>query len=330
MLFSKKKTSPAVSVLVPIYNTSRYLPTCLDSLIGQTLKNLEIVCINDGSTDCSLDILKEYQSRDNRIVIIDKANSGYGCSMNEGLARATGEYVGICESDDFASPKMFEKLYKYARRYNLDLVKSNYYEHDESGDRPIPAYDYLHHYKKVFSPAIYQDALTALPIIWAGLYRRDYLLANDIRFNTTPGASYQDTSFVHQCWFAAQRAALLPDYFLHYRVDNAASSCNQTSKIFEVCGEYALSESYLARNPKLESTFAPILNFLKYGTYRWNFNRIAPEYRRDFATRWASEYSEAATKGCLDLSYFPPESRMQVELLMHDLDAFMEHYGDGL
>lgn len=95
---------PKVSLLVPICNVERYLRECLDSAVAQTLKDIEVICINDGSTDSSPDIIREYVERDPRVKMIDKANSGYGDSMNRGLEMARGEYVGILESDDF----MFE------------------------------------------------------------------------------------------------------------------------------------------------------------------------------------------------------------------------------
>ena len=116
-----------VSVLVPIYNVEEFLPECLDSLVNQTLKEIEIICINDGSKDNSLDIIKKYATEDKRIVIIDKKNSGYGDSMNRGLKKATGEYVGIVESDDFIDLDAFEKLYKIAKHENVEVVKSNFY-----------------------------------------------------------------------------------------------------------------------------------------------------------------------------------------------------------
>ena len=90
-----------VSILVPVYNTERFLAECLDSLVGQTLKEIEIICINDGSTDGSLGILQRYAKDDKRIRILNKKNTGYGDSMNVGLSEATGEYIGIVEPDDF-------------------------------------------------------------------------------------------------------------------------------------------------------------------------------------------------------------------------------------
>lgn len=98
---------PAVSVLIPCFNVERYVRECLDSVVNQTLGDLEILCINDGSTDATPDILREYAARDARIRIIDKPNSGYGDSMNRGLDAASGEYIGIVESDDRAEPDMF-------------------------------------------------------------------------------------------------------------------------------------------------------------------------------------------------------------------------------
>jgi glycosyltransferase involved in cell wall biosynthesis len=105
---------PKVSIIVPIYNVEKYLRECLDSIVKQTLKDIEIVCVNDGSTDSSLDIIKEYAEKDERVKYIDKPNSGYGISMNQGLDKAQGEYIGIVESDDFIKPEMFEELYNLA------------------------------------------------------------------------------------------------------------------------------------------------------------------------------------------------------------------------
>ena len=118
---------PAVSVLIPCFNVERYLRECLDSVVNQTLRDLEIICVNDGSTDATPDILREYAARDSRILLIDKQNSGYGDSMNRALDAASGDYIGIVESDDRADPAMFETLHDLAVKFDCDLVKSNFY-----------------------------------------------------------------------------------------------------------------------------------------------------------------------------------------------------------
>ena len=110
-----------VSIIVPTYNVEQYLAECMDSITGQTLRELEIICVNDGSTDGSLNILKKYAASDDRIIIIDKKNEGYGRAMNDGLDRASGEYVGIVEPDDYVDLHMYEDLYRIAKEKNLDI-----------------------------------------------------------------------------------------------------------------------------------------------------------------------------------------------------------------
>ena len=118
-----------VSIIMPIYNAERFLHQSLGSVVDQTLKNIEIICVNDGSTDSSLSMMKQYAAEDKRIRIIDKANGGYGQSMNCGLRIAKGEYIGILEPDDFMSKDMLETLYNIAKKNNADVVKSNYFEY---------------------------------------------------------------------------------------------------------------------------------------------------------------------------------------------------------
>ena len=107
---------PKVSVIIPIYNNERYLRECFDSAVGQTLRDIEIICVNDGSTDGSLAVMREYEASDPRIKVIDKPNGGYGQTMNCGLAAATGEYVAFLESDDSINLSAYEKLAKVAER----------------------------------------------------------------------------------------------------------------------------------------------------------------------------------------------------------------------
>ena len=125
---------PSVSVVVPIYNVERYLPQCLEALCSQTLRDLEIVAVNDGSTDGSLSVLQEWARKDERIVIVDKPNSGYGASMNCGIEAARGAYIGIVEPDDFPERDMFKRLLRMAQRHDCDLVKCNFFEHYEDRD----------------------------------------------------------------------------------------------------------------------------------------------------------------------------------------------------
>ena len=111
-----------ISIIIPVYNVSKYLRACLDSVINQTYKDLEIICINDGSTDDSLEILKEYSNKDNRIIIIDKKNEGVSAARNDGIENAKGEYLFCIDSDDYIDNNFIETFYHNAKNNNSDLV----------------------------------------------------------------------------------------------------------------------------------------------------------------------------------------------------------------
>lgn len=118
-----------VSIIVPVYNASEYLNKCLDSIIEQTFKKLEIILVNDGSTDNSIDIINEYAKKDKRIIIIDKENEGVSIARNTGIKRSTGEYITFVDSDDYLEKDAIEKMYNIVTSKNVDIVRSNYQVH---------------------------------------------------------------------------------------------------------------------------------------------------------------------------------------------------------
>ena len=111
-----------VSIIVPVYNVEKYLKRCLDSLVNQTLKDIEIICVNDGSTDGSLAILNEYVRNDDRIVVINQENSGQSVARNRGIDVAKGEYLGFVDSDDWVSEDYFERLHNSAIQNNAEIA----------------------------------------------------------------------------------------------------------------------------------------------------------------------------------------------------------------
>lgn len=118
---------PKVSVVVPIYGVEKYLHQCVDSILAQTLKDIEIILVDDGSKDKCPEIVDEYAKKDPRIVSVHQPNGGYGRAVNHGIELAKGEYIGIIESDDWIEPTMYEKLYQKAVETNSDITKSNFY-----------------------------------------------------------------------------------------------------------------------------------------------------------------------------------------------------------
>lgn len=323
---------PAVSVLVPVHNMEHCLPRCLESLQRQTLSDIEIVCIDDGSTDSSADILAARAASDPRIRVISKEKSGYGASMNAGLDVARGVYVGVCGPCDFADRKMFGDYYSAAIRYGCDLVKSNYYEHDETGrrDRLQPIFDGFP-YKRPFAPSEHMSVIRVRPAIWSALYRADLLKDNGIRFTETPGTTLQDVPFMQKYWICARDALLLKRGYIHHHVDGEALPGNSRKSVFAVCGEYASTFSFLRRRgDEAYRRYAPMLNAMRYEAYRLNYARIASDSKLAFAQRWMSEITEACDEGMFDLDLLDVQGRVQVEELMADPEAFYRNHADDI
>lgn len=318
-----------VSVLIPVYNVEEYLCQCLDSVVHQSLSDMEIICINDGSTDGSRDILYEYAAKDNRIRIIDKKNTGYGDSMNCGLRAAVGEYIGIVESDDFASPDMFEILYRTAMENQADIVFSNYYGYYEGKDHFIDA---LHEceYHHVFSIFDSTSILYVQPTIWKEIYRREFLLTQDIWFNPTPGASFQDTSFNFKTISAADRLYAIPEAFLHYRMDRAGSSVKSKDKAFCICDEYMEIWHYWKKklSPERKKATQNAVIEMQYDGYWGNFERSADSYKETFLKRFADDFHQLEKSGMLQrLSWRNPDYWMNLQILLTDWRRFFIRYG---
>lgn len=312
---------------MPACNVETFLRECMDSVVQQTLQDIEIICIDDGSTDSTGQILDEYAQNDSRIKVIHKANSGYGHSMNVGLDNATGEYIGIIETDDFADLDMFEKLYSVAKQHDADVVKSNYYTYVS---KPEPTSTFLEvlqpfeNYDNVFCPLEFQDIYRVKPCIWTGIYQRQMLLDNNVRFNETPGASYQDTSFAFKVWTSSKRALLVKDAYLHYRIDNANSSVKSSAKVFCLCDEYAEMDRFLDMYPEKKEKLQKIKNYLKYESYRWNYERLALEFKYCFLLKMKEELMVAREEGNLDESLFRDFQWIKLNRILDDTDAFFK------
>lgn len=303
-----------VSIIIPIYNVEKYLRQCLDSVVNQTLKDIQIICINDGSTDKSLEIIKEYAKNDPRIFIIDKPNSGYGDSMNKGIEAAEGKYIGIVESDDFVELNMFEKLYNTAEENNLDLVRCQYYQYSSIKNTNVPtSVDYVVK-NEIYKPIENQKVFYQPPAIWSNLAARELLNKNNIRFLKTPGASYQDTSFAFKLYACANRFMMIDDYFLHYRIDNDNSSVNSKSKAFYVCGEYKEIENFASGLNDYEK-LRYIIPYIKYYCYRWNHERLVGNLKRQFLLRMSYEFLKDFLAGNIDKKYFDKKAYKRVKII---------------
>lgn len=180
-----------VSVIVPVYNTEKYLKQCLDSLISQTLKEIQIVIINDGSTDSSANIIQQYHDKyPEKIVAVTKENGGQGTARNLGLQYCTGEYIGFMDSDDYARSDMYEKLYNVAKRDNADYAACAYTEFYTENEHTKIISEYKAAPPCKETKKLFFDAEVAP---WLHLYKREKVIDNGVRF--PEGVIHEDTAF---------------------------------------------------------------------------------------------------------------------------------------
>lgn len=168
-----------VSVIIPVYNVEQYLGKCLDSLCKQTLKEIEIICIDDGSKDTSPKILDEYAERDSRIKVIHQSNAGAGAARNRGIALASGEYIGFVDSDDIVYPTMYEELYRKACRCNADMVITGEIETATGDPICFPIENFKHESKILaldrFNAVDYPEVIKNV-FLWNRIFRRKFWL----------------------------------------------------------------------------------------------------------------------------------------------------------
>lgn len=295
-----------ISVVVPIFNVEDYIAACLDSILNQTFKEFEVICVNDGSTDSSLDILKEYATKDDRIKIINKDNAGYGHTMNLGMDMASGEYFAIVESDDFILPKMFETLYATAKKNDLDFVKSDFYQfYGEDNTNILKEYQKIDYsgecYNKIFSTRENHKMYTLLMNTWTGLYDLDFLRKNNIRHSETPGASYQDNGFWFKTFFHGERVMFIPEAFYMYRQDNPNSSISNKTKIYAMDAEYDLIKNYLD-DEGIRKDFLDAFVYAKYHNFHFTMDRIGLEFKKEFLLSTSEQFNAMKNNNELDTS----------------------------
>lgn len=320
----KETAVPSISLLIPIYNVEKYLRECLDSVLAQSFTDFEAICINDGSTDGSRAIIQEYLDADERFRVIDKPNSGYGSSMNQGLDAATGEYVAILESDDAFTPDALEVLHNLATKYDAQAVKADFWFYWSQPKEKLEACHVISEglAGKLVNPQNESEPFYAKPSIWSGMYKRSFLQENDIRFLETPGASYQDAGFAFKIWASADRAAFSSTQILKYRQDNETSSVNSPGKVYCVCDEYAEMQRWLEQCPEKLSRLQGVLERMKFNSYLWNYDRLSEELRAQFLKRAATELKADLDAGRIDLRLFEPWAEADLRALIKDPETF--------
>ncbi|RSK53478.1 glycosyltransferase [Bacillus canaveralius] len=230
---------PKVSIVVPIYNVESYLRRCLDSLLSQTLIEIEIIAINDGSTDSSGKILQEYSVKDNRLKVIDKPNSGVSSARNHGIRFATGDYIGFVDSDDWINVKMYEEMYNAALKEDADIVMCTYVRefgsHSKVKNFNLPEkvqYDKEELNAKILRRLVgplneevaNPEFLDAWGTVWSKIYRTEMLIENNLLFTDLMEiGTNEDSLFNIEAFYYAKSFVFLNSPYYHYWRNNSSS-----------------------------------------------------------------------------------------------------------
>ena len=309
-----------LSIIIPTLNSALYLKECIDSVLNQRLRDIEIIVVDANSTDGTLQILQDYAKSDSRLSLIIAERKSYGYQMNLGIAKAQGEYIGIVESDDFIKPTMFERLYSVAKEQDCDIVKSDIlcFHTDNNAYKfthtPIVKNARFYGKKLIFDlrsdsrldshPKSIKTKITLLKTAWkmnqSSIFRREFLQKHNIRFNETQGASYQDTGFSFITTILADSLYLLDESHYCYRTDNESSSSNDKGKVYCICDEYDYLARFLERE-NLMSAYSGLYHYLRFCGYRWNVGRIGLESKLEFLYRFQKDFahlSKSQIKSC--------------------------------
>lgn len=327
---------PKVSVIMPSFNVAPYIRECMDSVLGQTLTDIQVIVADADSTDGTREILEEYAQRDSRVTILtdDKKSSGY--ANNKAIDCATGEYIGIVETDDYIAPDMYEKLYAYAEKYKAQAVKADYDSFTTiQGKRVFVTHNLLGEKKKyyqVLNPRKSKYIFCAEMFNWAGIYRRDFLNRYKIRHQETPGASFQDNGFWFQVFAFAERVVFIHESYYRYRKDNPNSSINNRKKIFCMCDEYDFAKERVSRYPEIWKEVYYSYLGKRYGACAWTLRKLAPELRQELCDRMYEDFS-SLVKDLDEVDKIwgkkDPNNR-QLRMLLTDKNRYLKYMEDLL
>lgn len=218
-----------LTVIVPVYNTEKYLHQCIESILQQTYSNLQIICINDGSTDDSGSILQQYASRDKRIQLINQENRGYGFVINRGFELAHGQYITIVESDDFIDPFIYESMLHIADRCKeAEIIKFAYWDYFDNADGThtiLPSMSSkVEPHLFPFKIEQYPELLIYHPSIWSCIYRSDFIKSKNLKLIEASNAGWVDNPFFFASLILARKIIWTNEKHYYYRRTNLESS----------------------------------------------------------------------------------------------------------
>ena len=287
---------PKVSVIVPVYNVEKYLRQCLDSLVNQTLTDIEIICINDGSTDGSLAILEDYASKDKRIRLISQENQGQGVARNRGIELSTGEYLGFVDPDDWIELNMYEEMYSKAKSYDSDIVEAiynQYYEYSkESKIRPnaiLLQEDTIFNWKENPDYIFKSTNLS----VWNKLYESAFIKNNNIKFANTKLA--QDHIFTIKSRIFANKIIFINKPLYNYRICKGSACKKETLETLKVINIVNLVKDFLQEQNLLPELTQKFNDYAALALGR-QFDYVPTEYKKDFENKIKENFSKEIYK----------------------------------
>ncbi len=281
-----------VSVIVPVYNVKKYLAKCLDSIIAQTLKDIEIICVNDGSSDGSDKVLEEYKKKDSRIQVINRKNGGLSAARNTGMPYAKGKYIGFVDSDDYIEPTMYELMYYNAEHFQSQMVICAAHKIDDTtgivfDDDPYYTLGYFPKEldNRAFTHVDTKDFFQDLCVMaWNKLYLRSFLEEKNAKF--PDGYIFEDGPFFTDIYFDMDRVTIVRDFLYCYRVNRANSIVCKGDKdftdIFYVVNKML---NNLRKTPYFDEVKAYFLR-KKFKDMRYRYQVIQGRYKKMYYDQW--------------------------------------------
>lgn len=254
-----------VSIIIPVYNVEKYIRECLDSILAQTFQDFEIICVDDGSTDKSLEILQEYKRKDDRLVILQQRHAGAGAARNQGLKLAEGKYIQFLDSDDYFEPTLLEELYTRAEQFGSDLTVCSSRKVDdegnitETGSPNFPINIDKVPMEQVFNRQNFKDEIFCLliPVVWNKLIRKSFLERHYLEFPKL--TIYEDIAFMHSVVACADKIVACNKELINYRFNRPGSlvSTRSSHTIEAVKSCMYLGEFLNSRNllPECENAY---------------------------------------------------------------------------
>lgn len=295
-----------VSIVVPSRNMEKFIGKCLESLVSQTMKDIEIICVDAFSTDKTREIIQDFAKKDSRICMLDDDARSSGYADNLGFDVAKGDYVAIVESDDYIKENMMEVLYDKAVENDLDYIKADFsmfieiegYKMTLDNIQPLKKLGII---DEVITPSEYPELLELDGYMWKGIYKKEFIKKNHIRLNETKGAAYQDNGFLHQTICQAKRAMYIDESFYQYRRDNENSSDYNPQGLKMMLMEYKFIEKFMRHHfPKVKD-FYPYFYLKMFHQFRGQLEKSVRFRKYDSELEdTIQKYKELLDKGLHD------------------------------